>query len=178
MSSTLHQRFISTTDTYRAARLEEVKGYTIAIEATWYLNGLLDTPPVKEPLLSALGGLPYWLSVEIEDDLDQWERHGLTPLFIFDGISIIGKEEMSLRAAKDAARRSDAAWALYRNAVSKEQTTEAVTAFGNSCSSYVCTSLALESRLTSARLCPSGIPVPLFPGDSLRERSKVRNCNT
>ncbi len=158
--------------------MDEIKGYTIAIEATWYLNGLLNTPPSKEPLLSALGGLPFWLKVEIEDDLDQWEKCELTPLFVFDGISMIGKEEMSLRAAKDAARRNDAAWALYCNAVSKEQTTEAVTAFGNSGSSHICPRMAFEPRLISDRLNSSGIPVPLFARDSLREGSEVRDCNT
>ena len=39
---------------------------------------------------------------------------------------------MSLRAAKDAARRSEEAWALYNVAKSPEQTKDAVTAFGNS----------------------------------------------
>src|SRR5436305_4405545 len=89
-------------------------------------------PPSKEPLLSALGGLPYWLKAEIEEDLDQWKKFNLTPLFIFDGLSIVGKEEMALRLAKEGARRSEEAWALYNVAKSAEQTKDTVTAFGNS----------------------------------------------
>jgi hypothetical protein len=89
-------------------------------------------PPSKEPLLSALGGLPYWLKAEIEEDLDQWKKSNLTPLFIFDGLSIVGKEEMALRFAKEGARRSEEAWALYNVAKTAEQTKDAVTAFGNS----------------------------------------------
>jgi hypothetical protein len=56
----------------------------------------------------------------------------VTPLFIFDGLSIVGKEEMALRIAKDGARRSEEAWALYNVAKTPEQTKDAVTAFGNS----------------------------------------------
>jgi hypothetical protein len=108
-----------------------LKDYTIAVEATWYLQNLLDAKPVKEPLLSAHGGQPLWLKNEIQDDLDLWERHGLTPLFIFDGLPIVGKEEMSLRVAKEAAIRSEHAWNLYAPAKTQEQTTAAVNAFGN-----------------------------------------------
>ena len=117
---------------FRAAKLEELAGYKIAIEASWYLQNLLDTPPAKEPLLSALGGLPFWLKAEIEEDLDQWKKYNVTPLFIFDGLSIVGKEEMVLRTAKDGARRSEEAWGLYNVAKTPEQTKDAVTAFGNS----------------------------------------------
>lgn len=128
----------------RAAKLEELAGYKIAIEASWYLQNLLDTPPAKEPLLSALGGLPFWLKAEIEEDLDQWKKYNVTPLFIFDGLSIVGKEEMALRTAKDGARRSEEAWALYNVAKTLEQTKDAVTAFGNS-------GMVVEWRTQSSR---------------------------
>ena len=105
---------------------------TIAVEASWYLQNLLDIPPSKEPLLSALGGLPYWLKGEIGEDLDQWKKYNITPLFIFDGLSIVGKEEMAMRSAKEGAQRSEHAWELYNRAKSAEETKDAVTAFGNS----------------------------------------------
>jgi hypothetical protein len=111
-----------------ASRLDDLKGYVVAIEATWYFQNLLDTPPSKEPLLPALGGLPLALKSHIEADLNQWEKAGLIPYFIFDGLSIIGEEDISMKAAKESGDRILEAWRLYCN----NQATDAVSAFGNS----------------------------------------------
>ncbi len=84
----------------------------------------------SEPLLSALGGLPYGLRSEIEADLDDWKTHEVAPLFVFDGLYIIGQEDMALRIAKEASRRSDKAWESYQNAKSEQQLKDAVKGFG------------------------------------------------
>jgi len=84
----------------------------------------------SEPLLSALGGLPYGLKSEIEADLDNWKKHGVTPMFVFDGLYIIGQEDMALRIAKKASRRSDKAWESYRDAKTEQQRKDAVKGFG------------------------------------------------
>ena len=110
------------------ARIEDIKGYTVAVEATWYLQRMLEVH--SEPLLSALGGLPYGLSCEIEADLDNWKAHGVTPMFVFDGLYIIGQEDMALRIAKEASRRSDKAWESYQNAKTEQQLKDAVKGFG------------------------------------------------
>lgn len=110
------------------SRVEEIKGFTIAVEATWYLQHMLEED--SEPLLSALGGLPYGLKAEIEGDLDSWKKHGLTPMFVFDGLYIIGQEDMALRISKNASRRSDKAWESYRDAKSEQQLKDAVKSFG------------------------------------------------
>jgi hypothetical protein len=146
---------------YRASRLDDLKGYVIAIEAIWYFQNLLDTPPSKEPLLSALGGLPLALKSHIEADLDQWERAGLIPYFIFDGLSIIGEEEMSIRTAKESGDRILEAWRLYCN----NQATDAVSAFGNSGTNLEAPNLG--HMLTPVRRYPCWNVFSLFSENSL-----------
>jgi hypothetical protein len=113
--------------------------------------------------LSALGGLPYSLKGEIEGDLDNWKKNGLTPLFVFDGLYIVGQEDMALRQAKEATRRSDSAWNQYRNAKTPEESNNAVTAFGNLGIGSLNRSLYLQ--LTSNRCDPAEDVLPLLPGD-------------
>lgn len=84
----------------------------------------------SEPLLAALGGLPYGLRSEIEADLENWKSNGVTPLFVFDGLYIIGQEDMALRIAKEATRHSDKAWESYQNAKTEQQLKDAVKGFG------------------------------------------------
>lgn len=52
----------------------------------------------------------------------------MTPLFFFDGQSIVGKEELALRGAVEAVTKNNAAWEPYLN----NQAAEAVKAFGKS----------------------------------------------
>lgn len=85
----------------------------------------------SEPLLSALGGMPYGLRSEIEADLENWKTHGMSPMFVFDGLYIIGQEDMALRIAKEASRRSDKAWEIYKNAKTGQQRKDAVKGFGD-----------------------------------------------
>ena len=52
-------------------------------------------------------------------------------MFVFDGLYIIGQEDMSLRIAKEASRRSDKAWESYQNAKTEQQLKDAVKGFGD-----------------------------------------------
>jgi len=90
----------------------------------------------------------------------------LTPLFVFDGLSIIGQEEMSLRAAKEATLRSEEAWALYCVAKTPERTRDAVTAFGNSGMS-TCTNHGHIPMLTGNRRYSIKDPLSLLARDSV-----------
>lgn len=89
---------------------------------------MLDDPPTHEPLLAALGGDPIALKSHIEKDLDQWKENKITPVFVFDGQSVVGKEEMALRHARAALAKTQKAWDMY----SKNQPEDAVRAFGAS----------------------------------------------
>jgi hypothetical protein len=106
--------------------LDNFKGVTIAVDASHYLQQLLEGSP--EPLLPALGGLPLAFESHINSVLDQWKAHDMTPLFIFDGQSVVGQENTALKTAKAAVERAQAAWALYAD----NQASAAVSSFGSS----------------------------------------------
>jgi hypothetical protein len=147
------------------SRIEEVKGFTVAVEATWYLQRILDED--SEPLLSALGGLPYGLKAEIEADLDNWNKYGVTPMFVFDGLYIIGQEDMALRIAKSASRRSDKAWESYRDAKTDQQLKDAVKSFGElGTYSRRTNSVISHFMLTETRCYSAEDVLSVFPRDS------------
>lgn len=93
-----------------------------------------------EPLLAALGGEPIALRHFIGEDLNKWKENAMRPLFVFDGQSVVGKEDMALRNAKTALNRTQKAWDLYV----ENQPTDAVKSFGASgMISANCTSIHL-----------------------------------
>ncbi|RNJ54986.1 hypothetical protein D7B24_009087 [Verticillium nonalfalfae] len=114
------QRWHATT-----ANVSDLEDCAIAVDATYYLQLCLDTPPSREPLLSALGGLTG-LDYHIRQDLEQWNAHKITPFFIFDGQTLHGQDEVAALRGKAANKKTDEAWNLY----AKGEAEQAVTAFG------------------------------------------------
>jgi hypothetical protein len=100
----------------------------IGVEAVYYLQRMIDSPPAHEPLLAALGGDPIALKRNIENELDLWKSNNLTPVFVFDGQSTVGKEEVALRIARSGLAKTQKAWELY----AENQPEEAVKKFGKS----------------------------------------------
>ncbi|ODA79780.1 hypothetical protein RJ55_05374 [Drechmeria coniospora] len=105
--------------------IAELDGCAVAIDATYWLNLILDTPPAHEPLLSALGGLTG-IEAHINENLDQWEKNRIVPFFIFDGQSVAGQDQVSLARRRAANKKTDEAWGLY----SQSQAEQAVATFG------------------------------------------------
>ncbi|CCU75030.1 XPG N-terminal domain-containing protein [Blumeria hordei DH14] len=89
---------------------------------------MVNNGPAHEPLLTALGGDPISLEYYIEHELDKWSENKITPLFVFDGQSIIGKDEMTLRNSRAALLKTQLAWKLYGD----HQPNDAVKTFGSS----------------------------------------------
>ncbi|KAH9939148.1 PIN domain-like protein [Amylocystis lapponica] len=58
----------------------------LGIDASFYLGLLNDTPPSREPLLAATGGLPLALTQRIESDLRALEKLRIKPVFVFPGL--------------------------------------------------------------------------------------------
>jgi hypothetical protein len=100
----------------------------LGVDAGAYLARLIEEPHAYEPLLPALGGEPIGLKQNIEKELDRWAENHIRPLFVFDGQSIVGKEDTALRQAKTALTKTAKAWDLYN----KNSPGEAVIAFGTS----------------------------------------------
>ncbi|KAK7430380.1 hypothetical protein QQZ08_003128 [Neonectria magnoliae] len=105
--------------------ISELEQCALAVDATYYLSQLLDNSPAHEPLLSALGGLTGIIP-HINENLDLWEKHNITPFFIFDGQSVTGQDDISLERGLKANKKTDEAWNLYSQTAAEE----AVTTFG------------------------------------------------
>ncbi|PFH58512.1 hypothetical protein XA68_13576 [Ophiocordyceps unilateralis] len=111
--------------------IADLQDCAIAVDATYWLSHLLDLPPAHEPLLPALGGLTG-IQTHINENLDQWEKHGIVPFFVFDGQSITGQDEVSLSRRRAANHKTDDAWGLY----SQSQAEQAVATFGANPGAY------------------------------------------
>ncbi|KAF6823890.1 xpg domain-containing protein [Colletotrichum musicola] len=111
--------------------LSELEDCAIAIDATYYLQLFLDTPPFHEPLLPALGGMTG-IEQHLRADIEQWKANKIIPFFIFDGQFVTGQEEVAVQRGKAANQKTDEAWKLYFNSEAQK----AVDAFGNNMGAY------------------------------------------
>lgn len=119
---------MSCSSTYVSTPLSELKNAVIGVEATSYLQNMIDSGPAHEPLLAALGGDPIGLKYHLEIELDKWSENSVTPLFVFDGQSIVGKDEMTLRSSQASRLKTQLAWNMYGD----HQPNQAVKTFGSS----------------------------------------------
>lgn len=106
----------------------DLENAVIGVEATSYLQNLIERPPTHEPLLAALGGDPMTFTRHIETELRQWKDNNMKPLFVFDGQTNVGRDEIALRKAKAALEETEKAWQLYAD----NHPDDAVKTFGNS----------------------------------------------
>lgn len=113
--------------------MSNLSGGVVGIEATEYLNRIHKLPvpnvdrPIKEALLTALGGTPFGLKFVIKTTLQVWKDNGITPFFVFSGLDV-GKRDAPFAASEVAASINAKAWQLYDN----HQAEAAVEAFSNS----------------------------------------------
>lgn len=119
-------------DTWAAPLVEtssfsDLRNCVVAIEASHYLQRYLVGPPIKEPLVVALGGFPYSLKATISNELETFRDHGITPFFVFSGLNA-GKKDRVFQASEEATRINAEAWELYN----QHQAQRAVEAFGSS----------------------------------------------
>ncbi|KAI0999191.1 hypothetical protein K3495_g9005 [Podosphaera aphanis] len=106
----------------------ELCNAVIGVEATAYLQNVIDGGLAHEPLLAALGGDPIGLNHHLGIELERWAENNMTPLFIFDGQSIVGKDDVTLRSSCAALLKTRQAWKMYED----NQPNDAVKAFGSS----------------------------------------------
>lgn len=106
----------------------DLENAVIGVEATAYLQHMIEEPPTHEPLLAALGGEPIALKQHIERELDNWKTNKMTPIFVFEGQSTVGSDEVALSHAAGALSKTMRAWNLY----SDNEPGDAVKTFGGS----------------------------------------------
>ncbi|OTB07770.1 hypothetical protein M426DRAFT_71545 [Hypoxylon sp. CI-4A] len=109
-----------------AADASQLEDCAVAVDASYYLQLFLDNVPYSEPLLPALGGLTG-IQTHIEHDLDRWRKNKTIPLFVFNGQSVEGEDDVFVQRGKRAIAGTDEAWALYF----QSHANEAVAAFGS-----------------------------------------------
>ena len=114
--------------------IDQFQGAAIAIDGDEYLDTLLTKNLTREPLLPALGGLPFALEKHVDDDLKNFAAYDITPIFAFNGLQVASKDKaIVMREARKAAKDLDEAWSIYDQGRGEE----AVNAFGKACE-YLC----------------------------------------
>jgi hypothetical protein len=115
-------------------QLEQFRGTRIGIEAEEYLRTILTTTLTREPLLPALGGLPFALQKHVDDGLSNYREAGIEPAFVFSGLQVASKDQAMIgREFKKATKTLDEAWSIYDQGRGEE----AVSAFGKACKSLL-----------------------------------------
>lgn len=110
--------------------IDQLQDTRLVIDAEDFLENILTTRVSREPLLPALGGLPFALRKHVDDHIANFKEANITPTFIFNGLDLACKDRSTIsRESKLAARSLDEAWNLY----SQSRADEAVAEFGKSC---------------------------------------------
>ena len=113
-----------------SGKIDQFRKSCIAFDAEDYLDTLLTATLSREPLLPALGGLPFALQKHVDDDLQGFRDADIKPIFVFNGLQAASKDgTMVVREAKRAAKILDDAWSIYDQGRGEE----AVNAFGKAC---------------------------------------------
>ena len=92
--------------------LSSLKDAVIGIDASYYLDQRLNKQS-QEPLLNALGGFPFVLKSSIERELSTLKSHGISVVFVFNGLDFGGTRRGSTTTSTTAARAFESAWAAY-----------------------------------------------------------------
>ncbi|CAK7204049.1 hypothetical protein SEUCBS139899_006800 [Sporothrix eucalyptigena] len=103
----------------------------IAIDATYFIKQMLEHSPSHEPLMCALAGLTG-IHMHLENELNQWKAHKVTPFFIFEGLPVVGQDQVTIQSGLRDIQRTNEAWDLYFAG----RASEAVAAFGATGSTF------------------------------------------
>lgn len=96
--------------------IKQFEPAVIGYDAEDFVNILLSTEG-REPLLPALGGLPFTLKTHIDRELDNLKTYTKwPPLFMFNGVDLALHDRKTISKESDRAVRTlDEAWRVYDN---------------------------------------------------------------
>jgi len=123
--------------------LAELSGRAVAIQAEDYIDKILTGSATREPLLPALGGIPFLLESTIDSQIKIFRELNIKVMFVFNGLDP-NSQKKNLASSLDHSKNVGEAWDLY-NASDPEQ---AVVKFGNSCMDIVTCMESLLLMLT------------------------------
>lgn len=122
--------FAATERIITSGPLDQLKGKRVVVDAEDFLETVLTSQISREPLLPALGGLPFALRKHVDAYIANFNENNISPTFIFNGLDLACKDRSTIaRDSRLAARSLDEAWNLY----SQSRADEAVAEFGKSC---------------------------------------------
>ncbi|EFX03005.1 xpg i-region protein [Grosmannia clavigera kw1407] len=126
--------------------LSEIEGCSIAVDATYFIQMMLDAGPAREPLMAALGGITGFQK-NLGLELDQWAANNVIPFFVFDGQPVVGQEDVAIEEGLRDIAKTDIAWELYFGS----RASEAVIAFGEGSTFRIQTLYPVLQRTLKAR---------------------------
>jgi len=154
----------------RNAPLDEFRGTRIGIDAEDYLTSVLIAPNTREPLLPALGGLPFSLQKNVDADLKSFQDAGITPIFIFNGVNIASQDRAAAgKQARKASGTLNDAWSIYDSG----QGDGAVAAFGKACKCGAYEMSPTKASLTLLRHIPCPSHLQVAAGTSISSRYHI-----
>jgi hypothetical protein len=114
----------------------QVTDAKVAFDAEDYLNSFLTGGHATyEPLVPALGGIPFTLNSHIDTLLSELHNAGIKPLFIFPGGRAMSRDRLTTsRDSQHAVTILNQAWNIYNSGRGEE----AVKEFGKACKVYFC----------------------------------------
>ncbi|KAK9451977.1 temperature dependent protein affecting M2 dsRNA replication-domain-containing protein [Limtongia smithiae] len=111
------ENYISDRKIARGLPLAALRDTTIGIDAEYFYTQLTAANGKKEPLLHALGGIPFSLKSMIEAFLSALSVAGIKPLFVFKGVQVSKAESDAPFARPDPRQLKRAeAWEAYDKA--------------------------------------------------------------
>ncbi|KAK9432702.1 temperature dependent protein affecting M2 dsRNA replication-domain-containing protein [Lipomyces doorenjongii] len=109
------ENFIHDRKQARGLPLTILKDTVLGIDAEYFFLQQLSPPGKKEPLLHALGGLPFSLKSCLEAFLHGLKGAGIKPVFVFKGIQLYRNERPFARPDLRQQKRAEA-WEAYDKA--------------------------------------------------------------
>jgi hypothetical protein len=110
--------------------IDGLRDKKILVDAEQWLDILLTAQPYREPLLPALGGLPFALKKHIDAHLTNLKDARITPTFVFNGLDLTCRDRAAIsRQSRVASTCLNEAWGLY----GQGKADDAVAEFGKSC---------------------------------------------
>lgn len=129
-SSLAFQEWASNEGVSHTSNIDDIRGKRLLIDAEHLLDTLLTAQPSREPLLPALGGLPFALKKHVDAYLQGVKDAELKATFVFEGVTPECKDRAAIaRESRQAAASLNEAWSLY----GQGKADNAVAEFGKSC---------------------------------------------
>ena len=100
--------------------LDTLRDAAIGVDAAYYLSQKINRDsPSQEPLLGALGGHPFNLKQQIEQELRDLKARNISLVFIFSGLEF-GKSDYAATRTEAARGAHKAAWEFYDQGQAEE----------------------------------------------------------